>query len=127
MEVPLARVRPRIDQFLRIDAGGRRSGHVADVVGAGTPRAQADLLDRFDHSDRIPWLDLADLEVGPRGDMGIAAAIARGELGDTGQLPMLEDAVRDPQAAHVGVLRGRDVEQSVEAPAKIIRGLWRLV
>src|SRR5262249_22783697 len=35
VEVPLARIRSRIDQLLRIDAGGRCAGDVADVVGAG--------------------------------------------------------------------------------------------
>ena len=34
MEMPFARIRTRVDQFLRIDAGGRRAGDVADIVGA---------------------------------------------------------------------------------------------
>ena len=46
VEVPFARIGPRVDQFLRIDAGGRRAGDVADVVGAGAARAQAEVLDR---------------------------------------------------------------------------------
>ena len=33
--VPRAGVGPRVDQLLRIDAGGRRAGDVADVVGTG--------------------------------------------------------------------------------------------
>ena len=52
VEMPFARVRPRVDQFLRIDAGGRRAGDVADVVGAGAARAQAEVLDRLDHQRR---------------------------------------------------------------------------
>jgi hypothetical protein len=46
--VPLARIRPRVDQLLRIDARRRRSRHVADVVGAGAARAQAEVLNTFD-------------------------------------------------------------------------------
>ena len=42
VEVPFARIGPRVDQLLRIDAGGRRAGDVADVVGAGAARAQAE-------------------------------------------------------------------------------------
>ena len=53
VEVPLARIGPRVDQFLRIDAGGRRAGDVADVVGAGAARAEAEVLDRLDHGDRV--------------------------------------------------------------------------
>ena len=38
VEVPAARVGPRIDQLLRIDAGGGRAGDVADIVGARATR-----------------------------------------------------------------------------------------
>ena len=113
--VPLARVGPRVDQFLRVDAGGRRAGDVADVVGAGAARAQAEVLDALDHVDRVLRLDLADLQVGARRHMRIAAAEALGEIGDAGELPVLQDAVRDAQPAHVGVLRRRDVEQAVDS------------
>ena len=61
VEVPFARVGPGVDQLLRIDAGGRRAGDVADVVGAGAARAQAEVLDRLDHGDRVLRLDLAQL------------------------------------------------------------------
>src|SRR6516225_5295570 len=40
---------------------------------------------------------------------------------------MLENAVRHAQPAHVGILRGRDIEQAVIAPAEIIGRRWRLV
>ena len=68
-------------------------------------------------------LDLADLQIGARGDVRVAAAVALGEIGDAGELRGLEDAVRHPQPAHVGVLVGRDVEQPEEAPAEIVRRL----
>ncbi|MFM2420701.1 MAG: hypothetical protein RL385_5424, partial [Pseudomonadota bacterium] len=38
VEVPFPRGGPGVDQLLRIDAGGRRAGDVADVVGARTAR-----------------------------------------------------------------------------------------
>ena len=47
VEVPFARVGPGVDQLLRVDAGGRRAGDVADVVGAGAARAQAEVLNLF--------------------------------------------------------------------------------
>ena len=53
VEVPFARVGPGVDQFLRIDAGGRRAGDVADVVGARAARAQPEVLHAFDHGDGI--------------------------------------------------------------------------
>ncbi len=86
VEVPLARIGARIDQLLAVDAGGRRAGDVADIVGAGAARAQAEVLHRFDHIDRVLGLDLADLQIGAGGDVGVAAAIALGQIGDAGKL-----------------------------------------
>ena len=86
VEVPFARIRPRVDQLLRVDAGGRRAGDVADIVGAGAARAQAEILDRLDHGDGVLRLDLADLQIGARRDMGVAAAVALGEIGEAGKL-----------------------------------------
>ncbi|MGY3409850.1 hypothetical protein ACVWZV_005963 [Bradyrhizobium sp. GM5.1] len=40
---------------------------------------------------------------------------------------MLHDAVRNAQTAHVGVLRRRDVEDAVIAPAEIVRRAWRRI
>ena len=54
-------------------------------------------------------------------------AIGLGEVGDTRELPVLEDAVGDAQAHHVAVLVGGDVEQPVVAPAEIVGGLGELV
>ena len=88
VEMPFARVRARVDQFLRIDARGRRAGDVADIVGAGAARAQPEILDRLDHGDRVLRLDLAHLQVGARGDVGVAAAVALGEIGEAGELPV---------------------------------------
>ena len=127
VEVPFTRVGPRVEQFLRIDAGGRRAGDVADVVGAGAARAQAEVLDALDHLDRILRLDLAHLQIGAGGDVGIAAGTGIGEVAEAGELPVLEDAVRNAQPAHIGRLGRRAVEQAEEAPAEIVVGLGRLV
>ena len=76
--------------------------------------------------DGVLRLDLADLQVGARRDVRIAAAAALGEVGEARELPVLQDAVRDAQPAHVGVLRRRDVEQAVVAPAEIVGALGKL-
>ncbi len=123
VEVPFAGIGARIDQFLRVDARRRRAGDIADIVGAGAARAQPQILDRLDHGDRVGRLDFADLEIGAGRHMGIAAAVALGEVGKTGELRRLEDAVRDAQAAHIRVLVRRDIEQAEEAPAEIVGGL----
>ena len=127
VEMPFARIRARVEQFLRIDAGGRRAGDVADIVGAGAARAQAEILDRLDHRDRVLRRDLAHLQIGARRHVRVAAGVAFGEIGEAGELPVREDAVRDAQPAHIGALRRRAVEQAEEAPAEIVVGLRRLV
>src|SRR5262249_1694772 len=103
VEVPLARKRARVDQLARIDTRGGRARDVADGGGAGAARGEAEVLDRLDHGDRALRLDLADLQVGARGDVRVAAAEALGEIGEAGKLPVLENAVRQPQPAHIRV------------------------
>ena len=86
MEMPFARVRAGVDQLLRIDAGGRRAGDIADIVGAGAARAQAEILNGLGHRDGVMGFDLADLQIGAGGDMRVAAAITLGEVGNAGEL-----------------------------------------
>ncbi len=52
--------------------------------------------------------------------MGVAAAIALGQIGDAGKLRGFENAVRHAQPAHVGILVRRHVEQAEEPPAEIV-------
>ena len=118
--MPFAGERPGVDQLLRIDARGRGPCDVANIVGTRAARAQPEILDRLDHGDGVLGLDLAHLEIGAGGDVGVAAAVALGEIGNAGELPVREDAVRHPQPAHVGVLVWRDVEQAEETPAEIV-------
>ena len=82
VEMPFARIRPGIDQLLRIDTRGRRAGDVADIVGAGAARAQAQILDRLDHGHGVFGLDLAHLQIGAGGHMRVAAGIVLGEIAD---------------------------------------------
>ncbi len=71
------------------------------MLSAPAPRAhEPEILNAFEHGDRVLGRDLADLQVGARRHMGVAAAVALGEVGDAGELPMVEDAVRDAQPAH---------------------------
>src|SRR6185437_2804356 len=121
--VPFAGELPGVEQFDRIDTRGRRSRDVADVVGARTARAQADVLDALDQADGVLWRVKAQLKVGTGGDVRIAAGKTLSQVGKAVQLPVLQDAIRDSQPAHVGILRRRDIENAVIAPAEIVR--WR--
>ena len=67
------------------------------------------------------------MQIRARGDVAIRPAQPLGEIGQARKLPMRHDPVRDPQPAHVGILRRRDIEQAVIAPAKIIRRARRRV
>ena len=71
VEVPFARIRTRVDQLLAVDAGGGRAGDVADVVGAGAARPEAEAFDSFDDFDRVLRRDLADLQIGARRDVRV--------------------------------------------------------
>ena len=116
-------MRPRVEQFLRIDPRGRRAGDVADVVGARAARPQAEVLDRLDDMCSVLRLDLPQLQIGAGRHMRIRAAEPFGDIGNARELPVLKNAVRDAQAAHVGVLRRRHIVQAVKAPAKIVEAL----
>ena len=101
VEVPLARIRARIDQFIRIDAGRRRARHVPDVVGTGPSRAQAEILDRLHDIHCILRLDLTHLQICAGRDVRITAGELFGDVRKTRKLPVLQNAVRDAQSAHV--------------------------
>ena len=105
--------RPRVVDFLRVDAGGRAAGDVADIVGARAARGEAQRLHRQQHVDGVRRADLADLQVGAGRHIGIAAAEGVGGIGQAAHLPGAQDAVGDAQAAHEGVLRRSDVEEAL--------------
>ena len=120
VEVPAARVGARVDQLLRIDAGGGCAGDVADIVGARAAGDEAEVLDRLDQRWRALGGYFADLQIGAGGDVRVAAAMRLREQRQTRHLPVVEDAVGHAQAAHEAVLVRRDVEQAVPAPAVIV-------
>ena len=103
--------RPRVDQLLRVDAGGRAAGDVADIVGARAARGEAERLHGEQQVDRMVGRDLADLQVGARRHVGIAAAEGVGGIGQAAHLPGVQDAVGHAQPAHEGILGRRDVEK----------------
>ena len=108
--MPFARIRPGIDQLLRIDACGRRTRDIADVVGARAARAKAEILNALDQGHAVLGQNFPDLDVRAGGDVAVAPAVTLGEVGKPRQLPMPENAVGHAQPAHVGILRGRDIE-----------------
>ena len=78
--VQRSRERPGVDQLLRVDAGGRAAGDVADVVGAGAARGRCRApASRISTSSGVARPDLADLQVGARGHVGVAAAQILGD------------------------------------------------
>ena len=81
--VPLAGIFAGVEQFLRIDPGGRRARDVADVVGAGAARAQAEILNALDQRHRMLRRDFADLQIGARGDVAERPAQLLGEIGQS--------------------------------------------
>ena len=121
--VPVLGVGARVEQLVRVDAGRGRARHVADVVRARAARDDADVGQPFEEMRAALRLDLADLQVAARGHVRIAAAVAVGEVGDGGELPVLQDAVVHPHAAHVAVLGRPHIEEPMVAPAEVVLGL----
>ena len=84
--VHLAAERGGVNEFLRVDAGGRRAGDVADVVGAGAASDDAQLFERRDDSQGVFRRYLADLDIGAGGDIGVSRGQSLGNAGDAPQL-----------------------------------------
>src|SRR5438477_1207103 len=100
--------RPRVVELERIDAGGRVPGDVSDIVRARAARSETSLGELLQHSQRVFRRDLADLQIGSRGNVRIAGAVLIGDLGVRAQFVRRYDAVRIPQPQHERVLRWRD-------------------
>src|SRR6266702_4980694 len=83
--VELAAQRPGVDQLVRIDAGGRAPGDVAQIVGAGAARREPEALDLGHHVEDRLRTDLAQLQIGPRGYVGITACMSLRDIGDAAQ------------------------------------------
>ena len=124
VEVPFPRKGARVNQFLRIDASGRRTGDVANIVGARAARTQAEILNCLNHRYSIFRLNLAHLQIGARCHVRVAAGIALRQISEAVELPMLQDAVGNAQPAHIGSLRRRHVKQPVELPTGNYPPVW---
>ena len=127
MKVPRTGIGPGIDQFLRADAGGGVACHIADVVGARAARGEAQILDALDDMDRILRRDVPKLQIGARCHMRKTAAEFFGKISNTRELPMRKNTVGNTQPAHIAVLRGCDIEETIVTPAKIVGGLRKFV
>ena len=68
--------------------------------------------------------NLAHLQVCAGGDVAERPAEFVAEIGETRELPVLHDPVRDAQPRHVAVLRRTDIKDAVIAPAEIVGGRW---
>src|SRR5262249_4908112 len=124
VKVPFARIWPGIYEFLRINACGGGACDIANVVGARTARTETEILNGFDHRNRIVGRDFTYLQIGSRGDVRIAAPITLRQIGNTGKLRRLEDSIRQTQPAHVRILIGRHIKQAEKPPTEIVRRLW---
>ena len=96
--VHFAAQRAGVDELLRIDAGGRRAGDVADVVGPGAASDDAEVFQRRDDIERMSGRDLADLQIGARRDVGMAGAAALGNVGDAAKLMRVAQSAGKSQA-----------------------------
>ena len=103
----------RIVELLQVDPRGGTAGDVADVVGARAARGQTEFLHRQQHLHGMARGDLADLQIGARRHVGIAAPQALCRVGKAAHLPGVEDAVGHAQPAHEGILRWRDIKEAV--------------
>ena len=118
--VVVQRVRegPRVQQLLRVEAGGRRRGDVADVVHATALRGEAERLQAREDVDQVRRANLANLQVRACGDGGLAVAIIVRDVRQAAHLHRREFTRRDAAAEHEAVLRGRYVEHPEVAEAK---------
>ena len=100
-------MRACVDQLLRVDPRRRAAGDVADIVSTGAARGQPDVRQAHQHLGRLVRSDFPNLQVGARGDVGIAAAEVLGDRRHAAELMRVQNAARHAQPAHVGVLRRR--------------------
>ena len=113
------RERAHVEQLVGVETAVGRRGDVADVVGAGAARGEAELLESHQDADDVARTEFAELEIGAGGDVAVSAAPLR-EVGEAVELVRGDFAGRQPQAEHEAVLRRRDMEEAVEFEAEAI-------
>ena len=116
-----------VDEFGGIKARNRRSGDVANVVGAGTARSQAQRLHVVENAHNVFGLKLANLQIGARRDVGAAGTPVFGDIGQAAQLVCSENAAGNAQPQHERVLRGRNIKKPVKLESEHVFGCGRTV
>ena len=97
------------------------------MLSAPEPREVRPISDsRSSTSGALRRRDLPQLQIGPRGDVGVTAGQIVGDRGDAAQLVRADDAAGNAQPAHERVLRRRDVEQAVELGQEDVEALGEL-
>ena len=122
----LAREGARVDQLLRVDAGGGRASDIANVVRAGAAVEDAKVGQSHQDIGRIAGADLANLKVRARRYVGVAPAVRLGEVRHAAKLPRIDDAARKAKPAHIAILRRGDVEHAQRLHQEHVRALGKL-
>ena len=109
-----------VDEFAGIEAAGGSGGDVADVVRAGALRGEAEIGEFHQDVRAVFRHDLADLDVGAGGEIGVAGTPVGGDFRQAAELIGAERAAGDAAAEHEAFLRRGDEEQAVELVAEDI-------
>jgi hypothetical protein len=113
-------------EFIGIDAAGGIAGDVADVVRAGSARNDACLVEVGEKRGHVLAGDFPDLQVGPGGDVHVAAAVGFRGVRDGLRLVGAQDAAGNSQAAHHGLLGRRNVPQAMGLEAEEVLAFRKL-
>ncbi len=116
-----------VDDLLRVDAGSRIGGEVADVIRTGAARVQSDGLDAPQKIRRILRLNEAHLEIGPGGDLDVAGGELLRDLREFAELKGADQSARNPQPRHERLLVWREVKKAVPFEAEDFLLLRRFV
>src|SRR5437879_705089 len=127
VELQRARQWARVDQLRRIDARQGRTGYVAYVVGTGSTRRQGTVGQARQYLDGVLRGDLANLDVAARRDVAIATRQIRRDAGQGPHLRARDRVTGNPDPHHQRILRGRDVEKTVEFEAIDVAAFGRQI
>ena len=109
-----------VDELAGIESAGGRGGDVADVVGTGALRGEAEVGEFHQDFRAMPGHDFADLEVGAGGQVGVAGTPFSGDFRKSPKLVGAERSAGDAAAEHEAFLRRGDEKKAVELVAKHI-------
>src|SRR5690606_36333575 len=98
--VDVAQLRRRVDDLVVGDPGQRAADDGARDVAARLRRVEADRLERLPDGGDVLDADPVQLDVLPVGDVGGAAGVPGGDVGDGAQRPDVELPAVDPDPHH---------------------------